>query len=62
MFDEYDDVVTIEDLCTMLHIGTGKAYRLMKSGKIKVFKMDRVWKIPKSSVIEYVRNMSTQGA
>lgn len=54
MFDEYRDLVTIEDLCEMLSIGKNAAYALLGSGAIKAFRINRVWKIPKKSVVEYV--------
>ena len=39
MFDQYPDVVTIEELCEMLGIGRGLAYQLVSSGKIKGVKV-----------------------
>ena len=30
MFQEYEDMVTIDDICSMLNIGKNAAYRLLK--------------------------------
>lgn len=54
MFKEYPDVVTVEDLQKMLHIGRSAAYSLLKSGRIKTLKFGKKYIIPKSSVIEFL--------
>lgn len=55
MFKEYPDVVTVEDLQKMLHIGRSAAYSLLKSGRIKALKFGKKYIIPKSSVIEFLK-------
>lgn len=54
MFEQYEDMVTIDDVCQMLNIGKNNAYRLLKEGKLHAFKIGRIWKISKLSVMEYV--------
>ena len=54
MFNDYQDIITVEDLCAMLNIGKNSAYTLLASGQIKAFKQSRVWKIPKIAVTEYI--------
>ena len=56
--DNYDDMVTIEELCEMLAIGRNTAYSLLKAGEIKAFKIGRIWKIPREAVSEYVLKKS----
>lgn len=34
MFETYEDMVTIDDVCQMLNIGKNNAYRLLKEGKL----------------------------
>ncbi len=58
MFEHYSDIVTVEELCEMLSIGKNAAYQLLASGQLKAFRHNRVWKIPKGAVIEYVVNYS----
>ena len=31
MLEEYDDVLTVEELCEALHIGRNSAYQLLKT-------------------------------
>ena len=54
MFRGYPDVVSVEQLMEMLHIGKVLAYRLIRSGKIKTIKIGRAYKIAKQNVAEYV--------
>ena len=60
MFQSYTDMVTIEDMCEMLHIGRNKAYELLRSGSLGGFKEGRVWKIPKFAVEDYIMERSTK--
>jgi excisionase family DNA binding protein len=54
MFRDYPDVVSVEQLMEMLHIGKVLAYRLITSRKIKAVKIGRAYKIAKWNVAEYV--------
>lgn len=56
--DTYQDMISIDDLCEMLAIGKNTAYRLLKSGQIKAFKIGRIWKIPRDSVSQFVTDQS----
>ena len=58
MFQEYSDVVSIDELCDMLKIGKNKAYYLLRSGTIGGFKEGRIWKIPKFVVVDYIQKRS----
>jgi excisionase family DNA binding protein len=54
MFENYDDVVTIEELMEILDIGKNNAYKLLRSGEIKSFKIGKVYKIPKVCIQKYI--------
>ena len=56
--EEYGDIMTVEDLMSYLGIGRTTAYKLLQSGKIKVLRIGRIYRISKESVEEYVRNES----
>lgn len=59
MFDEYSDLLTIDEVCEILMIGRGTAYRLLSQGKLQGFRCGRGWKIPKSAVIQFISNMAS---
>lgn len=58
MFEQYNDLVTVEEFCEMLYIGKNAAYKLLASGQVNCFRYNRVWKIPKQGIIEYIKKAS----
>ena len=56
--NESHDLISIDDLCEMLFIGKNAAYQLLNTGEIKAFRIGRNWKIPRLSVINYIRSKS----
>lgn len=54
MDNDMTTLITVEELCDLLMIGRNAAYQLLNSGKIKCFRINRVWKIPRASVNEYI--------
>ncbi len=54
MNNEPLNVVTLEELCEQLSIGKNAAYDLLRSGKIKAFRIKRIWKIPQTSINDYI--------
>jgi len=54
MFEDYGDLLTIEELCDILSVGKNTAYELLRTRKIKSLKIGRSWKTPKKSVEEYI--------
>lgn len=55
MFQQYPDVLTVKDLAAMLHVGRNSAYDLIKDNKIQAVKVKSQIRIPKVSVINYLR-------
>lgn len=55
MYNYDSDIISLEELCEWLMIGRTTASRLLNSGAIKCFKINRIWKIPRSSVIDYIK-------
>ena len=55
MFENYPDVVEVDDLRKMLGgISKKLAYRLLSDQKIRSVRVGRTYKIPKICVIEYL--------
>ena len=50
-----NDILKLDDVMKLLDVGKNTLYGLLKSGDINAFKIGKVWKIPKSSVDDYVR-------
>ena len=58
MFEQYPDILSVEDACEALRVGYNAMYELLNSGKVKAFKNGRVWRIPKVSLQEYILKRS----
>lgn len=58
MFEKYNDVLNVEEMCEILNIGKNVAYQLLDKGVIRAFKLGRIWKIPKATVEEYILKMA----
>lgn len=58
MFVDYPDVITIDDLQAMLHIGRNTAYKMLQDDMIKTFRIGKKYIIPKASVINFVSSIS----
>jgi len=48
-------ILNLEELCEQLSIGKNAAYQLLKTKKIRAFRIKRVWKIPQTSINEYIQ-------
>lgn len=55
MSEDYMDLITVEEMQELLGIGRNTAYSLLKEHKIKCFRIGKLWKIPRKSVEEYIR-------
>ncbi|WP_079506011.1 helix-turn-helix domain-containing protein [Mesobacillus jeotgali] len=56
MFEMQNDILTIEELMEALYIGRNYAYKLLNNGEIKGFRVGRSWRIPRTSLEEFIFN------
>ncbi len=54
MFRGYPDALTPEQVRQMLGVGQRTAYRLLRTGAIPSVRMGRIYRIPKTAVIDYL--------
>lgn len=54
MFEQADDILSIEEMCELLRIGKNTAYKLLTSGKVKAFREGRIWKVPRIALEAYI--------
>ena len=54
MFDEYEDMMSAEEVSEALRIGHNTVYSLLKSGELKAFRCGKNWKIPRTAVEQFV--------
>ena len=46
MFENFDDILTVEEACEALKIGYNAMYELLNTGKLKGYRNGRVWRMP----------------
>ena len=54
MFEEYADVLTVEETTEALRMGYNAVYKLLRNGELKGYRNGRVWMIPKLAIQEYI--------
>lgn len=54
MFEDYDDILTVEQLMEILSIGRNTAYKLLNDGSIRSVRVGNRHRIPKMAVINYI--------
>ena len=54
MFTEYDEILSIEDVMEILHIGKNSVYSLLKSNEILNIRVGKRYIVPKQSVINFI--------
>lgn len=54
MFVNYDDILSVSDVCEILFIGRNRTYKLLNSGSLRGFRVGRTWRIPKKSLETYI--------
>ncbi|MDL2288243.1 helix-turn-helix domain-containing protein [Oscillospiraceae bacterium OttesenSCG-928-F05] len=55
MFAQYEDMLTVEDVASMLRLDKKRVYRMIHAGEIKSIQVERAIRVSKIWVIEYVR-------
>ena len=60
MFENFDDILTVEEACEALKIGYNAMYELLNTGKLKGYRNGRVWRIPRAALVEYIRNCTNK--
>ena len=55
MFNQYPDLLTVEEACEIMHMSRNTLYELLRNKDIKAFQVNRIWKIPREAVEEYCR-------
>ena len=54
MFEDYPDILTVEETCEALRVGQNAMYRLLSNNKLKAYKNGRTWRIPRTALTQYI--------
>ena len=55
MFERVPDILTFKECQKLLKVGKNTLLDLLHSNQIEAFKIGSRWKIPKESVVEYLK-------
>lgn len=58
MFESYDDILSIREVSEILKIGSTQTYHLVRTGMLKAYKEGKDWKIPKESLVVYIKEQT----
>lgn len=61
MFEEYTDIITVDDLAKMLKIGKSSAYGLLQDKTIRHVRVGKKYIIPKAAVIDFINGECFNG-
>lgn len=62
MFNEYGDVLTVKEVCTILRISRNMAYELVREGKIRCVKVGNRYRIPKTEIVLFLERCYNTGS
>ncbi len=60
MFASYDDILTVDEVASMMRLPNKRIYRMIRSGELKSMKYDRAVRVPKLWIIEYIQQYGFQ--
>ncbi|MCR5369927.1 MAG: helix-turn-helix domain-containing protein [Clostridium sp.] len=54
MLEEYGDFLTIPEICGILDVGKNTVYDLLKTRKIKNFRIGKRYRVTRDAVVDYI--------
>ena len=55
MCEQIPEILTLRECCELLKVGKNTMLKLLHSKEIEGFRIGNRWKIPKESIIEFIR-------
>lgn len=57
MLNNYNDILNVNEVCEILHLGKNKVYELLNKRVIKARRVGRKFLIPKVSLIDFINSV-----
>jgi len=54
MFEDYPDILTVEEACEALRVGQNAMYQLLSNNKLKAYKNGLTRRIPRTALTLYI--------
>lgn len=61
LFESLPDIMSVQQVRQILKVGRPAVYHLLSTNQIRCFKIGNAYKIPKVSLIDYIRRNCTGG-
>lgn len=58
MLENYGEILLPEEVCEILRISISEMYRMLKEGEISAYKVGKTWRIPRTNIVEYIKERS----
>ena len=55
MYEQIPEIMTLRECCAILKVGKNTMLKLLHEKQIEGFRVGNRWKIPKESVVEFIR-------
>ncbi len=55
MYEGIPEIMTLQECCALLKVGKNTMLDMLHDDRIQGFKIGARWKIPKESVVEFIR-------
>ena len=60
IFDDYSDVLSVNEVASALNISKGSMYKLLQNKEIKSVRIGRIYKVPKIYLIQYLEKLAQE--
>lgn len=57
MLNNYNDILNVNEVCEILHLGKNKVYELLNKRVIKARRVGRKFLIPKVSLVDFINSV-----
>lgn len=54
MFENFKDVLTVDEVCSALSIGKNSLYKLLRNGSIGCIRIGKKYLIPKAYLMDFI--------
>ena len=62
MLSTTDEFLTVDEACELMKVGHNAIYKLLRSGELQGIRNGRVWRIPKYSIVDFVKKRTSYGS
>lgn len=56
LLQEFDDILTFQEVKSVLKIGRNKCYKLLQDGVIGSIKIGSTYRIPKANIVKFLKS------